>query len=221
MDMANISDDWHCEMMDDHDKRMELECCFPEKDAIWYSQHFRTPNEKSETITSPGLVISTAGNTISKAETEKLVERDEVLKNILTVSSSTKNPALIVSKHYFHDALLTEKDLTIELDKNKPKAERKPSSIPEVAEDKKAKRKLNFKKKESPKKQKKKKKRVEVLNRDFDDVKGKKKGNLVRDAPSTREQGGEQERKREHTDISHTNVGDGYNSEESDDSLTF
>ena len=217
MDMANISDDWHCEMMDDHDKRMELECCFPEKDAIWYSQHFRKPNEKSETITPPGLIISTAANRMSKAETEKLVERDELLKNILTVSS-TKNPALIVSKHYFHDALLTEKDLTIELDKSKPKAERKSSSIPEVAEDKKAKRKLNLKKKESPKK---KKKRAEVSNRGFDDVKGKKKGNLVHVAPSTRKQGGKQERKREHTNISHTNVGDGYNSESSDESLTF
>jgi len=211
-DMANIPDDWHCEMVNKHDQRMDLTCNFPEKEAMWYSQHFKKPNEKSKSSTSPSLLVETASTTISKAETEMLVERDELLKNILTISSRTKNPALIVSKHYFHDALLSEKDSVRELEKLKAAVETKPSDFVEMAENQEAKRKLNFQEKGSLKKQKKKKKKAKFLNRDFDDVNGKKKGKTVaRDAPST------QGIKRERTVKNFP----GYSDESSDDCLVF
>merc|ERR1712238_15845 len=171
-DMANIPDDWHCEMVNEHDQRMDLTCNFPEKEAMWYSQHFKTPNEKSKFITSPSLIVETASTTISKAESEVLVERDDVLKNILAISSRTKSPTLIVSK-------------------------------------------LNFQEKGSPKKPKKMKKRAKVLNRDFDNVNGKKNWKVVaRVAPST------QGIKRERTDNNGRNF-PGYSDESSDDCLVF
>ena len=139
-------------MMNEHDQRMNITCNFPEKDAIWYSQHFKKPNEKPEVFTSPCTVDDTASNTISRVGTEKLVERDHVLKNILTISS--KN-ALVVSKHYFHDVLLTEKDSFRELQKNKTTAETKLSGISVTAEVQKVKRKLNFQVKGTPKKERK------------------------------------------------------------------
>jgi len=232
-DMANIPDGWHCEMVNEHDQRMDLNCSFPEKEALWYSQHFKTPNEKSKVITSSSLIVETASTTISKAESEILVERDDVLKNILTISSRTKNPTLIVSKHYFHDALLSEIDSVRELEKTKTAVETKSPDFPKVAEDQEAKRKLNFQEKGSPKKPKKMKKRAKVLNRDFDDVNGKKKGKakvlnrdfndvngkkkgkvVARNAPST------QGIKRERTDNSGRNF-PGYSDESSDDCLVF
>lgn len=44
---------------------------------------------------------------ISKHKTEKLVARDVILKKLLGVSARDKSSA-IVSKHYFHEALLNE-----------------------------------------------------------------------------------------------------------------
>jgi hypothetical protein len=109
-DVANLSVDWHCEMMNMYDDRIRLTCSFEEKDSVWYYQHFKKPNKKLSDVASPGTIDTEAINKLSKAEKNKLVERDEVLKNILTIKSSSDESALVVSKHIFHDTLLAATD---------------------------------------------------------------------------------------------------------------
>lgn len=80
-------------------------------DTSWYKDHFQTPNEESH-ASSPGVItISSDSNTsLSKEKTEKLIARDEILLKLLEVKAKDRD-AKIVSKHYFHDALLEEKDI--------------------------------------------------------------------------------------------------------------
>lgn len=108
--MEKLPDDWHCEMMNEHDKRMNLTCDFPEKDAVFYNQHFKKPNLAQGT-TSLHIGFNscvTTPNKMSKDETEKLVQRDAVLKDIVALSS--KDSSNVVSKYYFHDVLVAGKD---------------------------------------------------------------------------------------------------------------
>jgi hypothetical protein len=103
-------------MMDEYDLRMPWTCSVEEKDAVWYHKHFKTPNSRPSlgtpnAKTNPGLYVSPSNDRkfggMSTEDTKKLVERDDILKDLLKVEMNDK---LIVSKHYFHHALLTEKD---------------------------------------------------------------------------------------------------------------
>jgi hypothetical protein len=82
----------------------------PTTEQIWYNRHFKKPNEMPE-VTSPVLVIPGASTTkLSKKKTAKLVAKDEILKGLLKVLANETNSSAI-SKHYFHDALLEEKEI--------------------------------------------------------------------------------------------------------------
>ena len=109
-DMANLPDDWHCEMMNKYDARMQLTCSFEEKDSVWYYHHFKKPNQQISAISSKKPVEVEGISKFSKEESEKLVERDEVLKDILTIKSSSDSTALVVGKHVFQDILNTDID---------------------------------------------------------------------------------------------------------------
>lgn len=111
-DIANLPDIWYCKFMNKHDARMKLTCSSEERDSAWYYEHFKKPNQEITGNAHPESIASEVINKVSKVEKEKLVERDEVLKNLLTITSSSDNSTLIVSKHYFHDTLLTDNDPT-------------------------------------------------------------------------------------------------------------
>ncbi len=106
-DVANIPEDWRCELMNKYDARITLTCSFEEKSSAWYYHHFKKPNENLEASPSQGTAGTKVDN-LSTTETEKLVEKDDILKNILTIRSRGNKPTLIVSKHYFHDTLLAD-----------------------------------------------------------------------------------------------------------------
>lgn len=106
-DITNVADDWNCRLMNAHDARMEWSCAIEEKDSVWYFQHFKKPNRKL--IVTGLLGADTESRTeVSAAESKELVEKDEILKNILAVTSRTDNSVPIVSKHHFHGKLLTD-----------------------------------------------------------------------------------------------------------------
>lgn len=119
VDVSKLPDVWNCEMMDEYDHRMNWTCDFPEKDAVWYNKHFKkpeiskgfgSPKERTNggTYRSPGLDIG-PGKPLNE-DSKKLVERDSILKNLLDISASGKQ---VVSKFYFHDALLSENDAVV------------------------------------------------------------------------------------------------------------
>ena len=105
-DITNVADDWHCILMNAHDARTEWTCAFEEKDSVWYYQHFKKPNQKLTSRALTGTPIESRSK-LSTVESEKLVERDEILKIILAVKSTTDKSVSIVSKHYFNGNLLT------------------------------------------------------------------------------------------------------------------
>lgn len=109
-DITNLSDEWHCKLMNKYDTRINLTCNFEEKDSVWYFQHFKKPNQKIKANTSLRTIDTEPITKPSTAESGKLVEKDEVLKNILAIKSSSDNSSLIVSKHDFHGTLLSDVD---------------------------------------------------------------------------------------------------------------
>ena len=109
-DIANLPDEWYCEMMDEHDARMNMTCGFEEKDSVWYDRHFKKPNVKISLPSNPGATATEASSKISAAQSDELVEKDEILKKILSIPTRSKKAALIVSKHYFHEALVSDFD---------------------------------------------------------------------------------------------------------------
>ena len=103
--------------MDEYDLRLPWTCRVEEKDAVWYNNHFKTPNEKPAVGTpngkvKAGILMSPSADRksnggFSQEETLKLVERDDILKDLLEIKVDDKP---IVTKHYFNEALLTETD---------------------------------------------------------------------------------------------------------------
>ncbi|KAG7348165.1 SNF2-related protein [Nitzschia inconspicua] len=120
VDVSKLPDSWYCNMMNEFDQRMVWSCNIPEKDAMWYHEHFKkanvpkalsNPTSESKGGIYCGHVLDATGqDKMTDEATKKLVERDLILKNLLTVSANEKQ---IVSKHYFHDALLSGKDTGI------------------------------------------------------------------------------------------------------------
>jgi hypothetical protein len=112
VDAVGLPEKWYCPMMDQYDDRMKLTCKFPEQSEEWYLKHFETPEihsgevARSEAMASPSL--SKGCIALSKASTQHLVDRDDILKKLLSV---TVNESAVVTKHYFHEILLAEKDV--------------------------------------------------------------------------------------------------------------
>ncbi len=96
-------------MMDEYDHRIKWTCSITEKDAVWYHKHFKEPISSMESGTLNGTDFVN-GKGITDEGSKHLVDRDAILKNLLQVSANEKQ---VVSKHYFHDALLTEKDIAV------------------------------------------------------------------------------------------------------------
>jgi hypothetical protein len=117
VDVSKLPDKWYCNMMDEYDLRLPWTCSVEEKDPVWYHTHFKTSNEKPALgamngKAKAGILLSPSadrksGGGMSEEETKKLVERDDILKDLLEIKMNDKS---IVTKHYFHEALLTEKD---------------------------------------------------------------------------------------------------------------
>ena len=77
----------------------------PHSDQAWYNMHFSKPNVAPD-LQVPSEATDTLNcvNLGDMEQQEKLTDRDEILKGLLDVKG-------IVSRHYFHDALLSEKEL--------------------------------------------------------------------------------------------------------------
>jgi hypothetical protein len=123
VDVSALPNKWYCEMMNEHDTSMQLDCSFAEKDALWYSRHFvaseKAAQENDTTDSgnsSNNQIIAMSGDAahnLSDEKKERLAARDEILTNLLNVSSSgstsSRKQSKIVSQFHFHDALLDEK----------------------------------------------------------------------------------------------------------------
>lgn len=121
-DINDLSDDWYCELMNKFDARIELTCSFKEKSSEWYYHHFKKPNQNMKAQPFRETIETEIINNLSTTESEKLVEKDKVLKNILTIRSGTDKSTLTVSKHYFQDTLLTDSNQTNSDEKAKSQA---------------------------------------------------------------------------------------------------
>lgn len=109
IDVSTLPDKWYCEMMNSYDDSMKIDCTFPEKDALWYSRHY-TQMKKKDEDDSP--IIAMTGDAIANISDEtknRLASRDEILTKLLDVSKGQKK-SRIVSRYYFHDALLGKKE---------------------------------------------------------------------------------------------------------------
>ena len=113
INLANLPTYWHCGLMNKYDARIKWSCTIGERDSEWYHQHFKLPNQKISDATSRGMIsINRVTNKLSTEEHKKLLERDHILKDILTVRSSLDSSTAIVGKYYFHDTLQTPSDHT-------------------------------------------------------------------------------------------------------------
>jgi hypothetical protein len=116
VDTEALPDRWFCEEMGQWDKK-NSDCSAPERSQLYMEQHFarKEPNDgvvsPAKGLSSPAKgMASDSGGEISEEKTELLVARDAVLQGLLKVSAKEKKSS-VISKYYFHDALLEEKDL--------------------------------------------------------------------------------------------------------------
>lgn len=96
-------------MMNYVDKSMEIDCDTPERDELWYWNHFGGSNETKEKKNTSGPIVAMSGSakSLSDDQKEKLVARDEILKGLLKVSVGKKSTK-VVSRYFFHDALIDQ-----------------------------------------------------------------------------------------------------------------
>lgn len=107
VDISTLPDQWYCEMMDKHDSSLKIDCTFPEQDTLWYHRHHA---EMKKAENDAPIIAMTGGSTSMSDDTkEKLVQRDKILTKLLDVSTG-HNKSNIISRYYFHDALLKEKE---------------------------------------------------------------------------------------------------------------
>ncbi|CAJ1961919.1 unnamed protein product [Cylindrotheca closterium] len=107
VDVTSLPDKWYCEEMNDVDKSTKIDCTFPERDEIWYWNHYGLSNETKENKSTTGPIVAMSGSAkaLSDDTKEALVARDEILKGLLNVTGGKKS---IVSRYYFHDALIDQ-----------------------------------------------------------------------------------------------------------------
>lgn len=102
----DLPDKWFCEL--NERDNVNNTCEAPEKDRAWYYRHL-IEGQTDILQESPVKCIArdTADSALSQEEKAKLVEKDVILKKLLTVTASDQQSS-VISKHYFHDALLAE-----------------------------------------------------------------------------------------------------------------
>lgn len=99
-------------MMNDVDKSTKIDCKTPEMDELQYWKHFGITSETKESKTSSGAIVAVAGSAQSLSEDMKkaLVARDVILEGLLDVSGK-KSKKKVVSRYYFHDALIDKEKI--------------------------------------------------------------------------------------------------------------
>lgn len=104
-DSEALPDKWFCEMNDD---TVNNSCDATEKDNRWYYRHL-SADQLNILEDSPVKCLSSEAidSAMSKEDKATLVENDVILQKLLNVAASEQQSS-VVSKYYFHDALLTE-----------------------------------------------------------------------------------------------------------------
>ena len=102
-----LPEQWFCEMnlSDIHNKS----CDDPEKDKFWYALRLK---DGQATISHEGTIKTNTirdntDSALSNEENQKLAKKDIILQKLLTVTARDRATS-IISKHYFHDALLAD-----------------------------------------------------------------------------------------------------------------
>jgi hypothetical protein len=105
-DSEQLPDKWFCEMntLDS----VNNTCDAPEKDTRWYYRHLSAQLD-NVLKDSPVKCIAreTIDSALSQEEKAKLVESDKILTHLLKVTAGEQKSS-VISKYYFHDALLAE-----------------------------------------------------------------------------------------------------------------
>ena len=107
IDEEYLPKEWYCEMNEQDE--VNTSCSASEKDRAWYYRHLLT-GQADIVAASPvkGIAPPIAGDSsLSLDEKSKLVEKDVILKKLLTVTASDQQSS-VISKHYFHNDLLAE-----------------------------------------------------------------------------------------------------------------
>eukprot|EP00980_Cylindrotheca_fusiformis_P024895 scaffold12678_cov116-Cylindrotheca_fusiformis.AAC.2 len=114
VDPNTLPDQWYCEMMNEYDKTMTIDCTFPQKDEPWYFRHYAKAKKQANGIEPEKPIIAMSGSDVanlSKEKKEKLAARDAILMHLLGVSASQKKKSKVVSRYAFHDALLDSEEM--------------------------------------------------------------------------------------------------------------
>ena len=100
-----LPDKWFCEMNElDSDNNT---CDAPEKDARWYYRHLSEQLDILKDSPAKCIAREAIDSALSQEEKAKLVERDKILTHLLKVTAGDQKSS-VISKYYFHDALLAE-----------------------------------------------------------------------------------------------------------------
>jgi hypothetical protein len=104
-DLGDLPDKWFCEMNNDDD--VNNKCSASEKDSKWYGRHFSDQLEVLKDSPIKCIARDSSDAAIPQDQRALLVDRDEILKHLLEVTAD-KQKNSVISKYYFHDALLEE-----------------------------------------------------------------------------------------------------------------
>lgn len=104
-DLKDLPDKWFCEMNVDDD--VNNNCSASEKDSKWYGRHYSDQLEVLKDSPAKCIARDSSDSAIPQDQKASLVERDEILKHLLEVTADKRKNS-VISKYYFHDALLEE-----------------------------------------------------------------------------------------------------------------
>jgi hypothetical protein len=104
-DLGELPDKWYCDMNKNDDANNK--CSASEKDAEWYGRHFSDQLEVLKDSPVKCIVRDSSDSAIPQDHKALLIDRDEILKHLLEVTAD-KQKNSVISKYYFHDALLEE-----------------------------------------------------------------------------------------------------------------
>jgi hypothetical protein len=116
----NVPEDWECSMNDTDP--CNNTCTASEKSQAWYENKYYSndptpsPSKQGSKQSSSSLPNGTPNGKKHTVETEKLIDNDDILRNILDVTDVGKKQKLICD-YYFHDALMETKQSSDEIEK--------------------------------------------------------------------------------------------------------
>jgi CW-type Zinc Finger len=111
-----LPEEWFCEMnANDPDNN---NCDAEEKGELWYANRLASAQQLDaaqvlfglSTAPPPANDFNSADSSLSKEDTQRLVDKDPVLKHLLKITENKKKSTL-VSRHYFHEALMQIQDI--------------------------------------------------------------------------------------------------------------